>query len=570
MALGLVFTAALARAQQPTAPDTPPDGRVSGAVDDYVKKAMARQHIPGLSLVVIRDGKVIKAVGYGRASLELDVPARPETVYELASATKPFVATAIMLLVQDGKLGLDEKISKYLENTPEAWTDITVRHLLSHTSGIKDYLAGMGRDFQYDTPAEQIARAVMREPLNFAPGEKWAYSNTGYVLLGMIVHKVSGKSYDALLQERVFKPLGMKATRRDSHDEVVPNRATGYLWAGGGLRNAEFLKYLMMHHGDGGILSTAPDLAKFDAALSTDRLLSAPNRDALWAPVKHNGGKTHGYGLGWFLEDVNGHKHVYHAGGSPGANTMISRYPDDKLSVIVLTNGGAAYMQGLDRGIAQRYIPGLFSHKVVKLEPAVLDSYTGYYNAYGQQILKVTREGDVLVLDDGGRLANEFLPLSDTSFVAADADRGFTVRRTATGAVEQMTLRLGSDKMPVQPIGPLFSALKPQAGIDEALARKVEAVLKALAVGGQAVERVDALAPQARKDYARGSVPEYGGIQSVSVLGAQDVAGRGIERHGAKVSRVLYVRVRTEKVEHNVLVFLTEDGSVTDEDLLRD
>jgi CubicO group peptidase (beta-lactamase class C family) len=570
LAACLVFTAALVRAQPPLRPDKQ-DDPVSDAVDDYIKKAMSRQHIPGLSLVVTRDGKVIKAKGYGLASLELGVPARPETVYELASATKPFVATAIMLLVQDGKIGLEDKISKYLENAPEAWKDITVRHLLSHTSGIKDYLSDLRRDFPHDTSPEKFAQAVMREPLKFAPGEKWAYTNTGYVLLGMIVLKVSGKSYDAFLEERVFKPLGMSATRCDTPDEVVPGRAVGYLWAGpGGLRNAEYLKYLMMNHGDGGILSTAPDLARFDAALSTDRLLSAPNRSALWAPVKLNDGKTHGYGLGWFLEDVNGHKHVYHPGGCPGASTMISRYPDDKLSVIFLTNGGAAYAQGLDLGIAQRYIPGLVTHKAVKLDPAVLDSYTGYYNAYGHQVLKVTREGEVLVLDDGGRLANEFLPLSDTSFVAADADRGFVVRRTATGAVERMTLRLGSDEMPVQRIGPLFSALEPQAGADGALIRKVEAVLKALAAGGRAVEQVPDLAPQARKDYARGPVPEYGGIQSLALLGAQDVAGRGIERHGGKVSRVLYVRVRTEKAARNVLVYLTEDGLVTDEDVLRD
>ena len=569
--LGVAFIAALARAQHPSLRDTPPDGQVSDAVDDYIKKAMSRQHIPGLSLVVVRDGKVVKAKGYGLASLELGVPASPETVYGLASATKPFVATAILLLVQDGKISLEDKVSKYLNETPEAWKSVTIRHLLSHTSGIKDYSSDLRRAFPHDTSPEKFAQEVMREPLNFAPGEKWAYSNTGYVLLGMVVLKASGKSYDAFLQERVFKPLGMKATRRDSPDEVVPNRAAGYLWAGGGsLRNAEFLKYLTMNQGDGGILSTAPDLAKFDAALSTDRLLSAPSRDVLWTPVKLNDGKTHGYGLGWFLEEVNGHKHVYHAGGSPGANSMISRYPDDRLTVIFLTNGGAAYAQGLDLGIAQRYVPGLISYKAVKLEPAVLDSYTGYYNAYGQQLLKVTREGGVLVLDDGGRLTNEFVPVSDTEFVAADADRGFTVLRTAKGAVERMTLRLGSDEMAVQRIGPLISSLKPQLGADAALTRKVEAVLRAMAKGGKAVEQVPGLAPQTRRDYSHMGVPEYEGIQSISLLGAQDVAGRGIERHGSKVSRVLYVRIRTEKAPRNVLVYLTEDGLVTDEDVLRD
>jgi CubicO group peptidase (beta-lactamase class C family) len=541
------------------------------AVDDYIKTAMARQHIPGLSLAVLREGKIIKAKGYGLASLELGVPAGPETVYELASATKPFMATSIMLLVQDGKISLEDKISKYLESTPETWKDITVRHLVSHTSGIKDYLSDLHHDFPHDTTPERFAEVVSKEPLNFAPGEKWAYSNTGYILLGMIVQKVSGKCYDALLEERVFKPLGMKATRLDSSDEIVPNRAVGYLWSGpGGLRNAEFLKYLMMNHGDRGILSTVSDLARFETALSTDRLLTASSREAMELPVKLSNGKTHDYGFGWFLENVNGHNHIFHPGGSPGAASMISRYPDDKLAIIFLTNGGAPYVQGLDRGIAQRYIPGLVSHKVIKLDPAILDSYAGYYNAYGHQILKVVREKDALVLDDGGRLTDEFQSLSETKFVASDADRGFTIVRSSKGVVQEMTLRLGPDEMQVQRIGPLISSLKPQTDSHAGLLRRVEAVLKALAEGGKSVEQVANLAPQARKDYAHGSAPEYKGIESISLISAQDVSGRGIERHGAKVSRVLYLKVRTTKASRNVLVYLTEDDLVTDEDVLRD
>ena len=170
--LGVAFLAALARAQHPSPRDMPPDGQVSDAVDDYIKKAMSRQHIPGLSLVVVRDGKVVKAKGYGLASLELGVPASPETVYELASATKPFVATAILLLVQDGRISLEDKVSKYLNETPEAWKSVTIRHLLSHTSGIKDYSSDLRRAFPHDTSPEKFAQEVMREPLNFVPGEK--------------------------------------------------------------------------------------------------------------------------------------------------------------------------------------------------------------------------------------------------------------------------------------------------------------------------------------------------------------------------------------------------------------
>ena len=181
-----------------SAADTPPGDQDADDVDLYIKTSMARQHIPGLSLAVIRDGKIIKAKGFGLASVELNVPARPETVYELASATKPFVATAIMLLVQDGKISLEDKVSKFVEDAPDTWKGITVRHLLTHTSGIKDYLGDLRRDFPHDTPPEKIVRAAIEAPLNFTPGEKWSYSNTGYVLLGMIVRKVSGKSYRRL------------------------------------------------------------------------------------------------------------------------------------------------------------------------------------------------------------------------------------------------------------------------------------------------------------------------------------------------------------------------------------
>ena len=185
----------------------------------------------------------------------------------------------------------------------------------------------------------------------------------------MIVRNLSGKSYDAFLAERVFKPLGMNDTRHDSPDEVVSNRAVGYLWSGlGGLRNGDFLKYLMTNHGDRGILSTVLDLAKWDAALSTDSVLTSSSKEAIWSPVKLNYGSTFDYGLGWFLGSINGHRHIYHPGGAPGTATIISRYPDDRLTVIVSTNGGAAYVQGLDLGIAQRYIPGLVTHAAVHLE----------------------------------------------------------------------------------------------------------------------------------------------------------------------------------------------------------
>src|SRR5579871_825845 len=428
------------------------------AVDDYIRARMQKEHIPGLSLAVLRDGKVIKEQGYGYASLEFKVPASPEAVYELASTTKPLMATAVLLMVQEGKLSLDAKLSQFIANTPDSWRDITVRHLLSHTSGIKDYSSDLRRDFPQDTPPEQIVRAAMEAPLNFAPGTKWAYSNTGYVLLGMIVQKVSGETYDALLQERVFRPYGMTHTRRDTPDEVVPNRAVGYLWFGGAYHNGEFLKFLMTNHGDRGILSTVRDLAKWDAALSDDTLLTATTRQAMWTPViPCDAGSSFpsAYGLGWFIKTIHGHRQISHPGGAPGTSAMLSRYPNDHLTVILLANCENAFMQELDLGVARHYIPDLLPSAEVRLRPEQLAACTGYYNAYGSQLLKVTRAKTALVLDDGGGVNNDFMPLSDTRFLAAEADRGFAVTRDTRGDVTGAMLRLGKDEMAVQRIGPL-------------------------------------------------------------------------------------------------------------------
>jgi CubicO group peptidase (beta-lactamase class C family) len=547
-----------------------PVGAAADEVDNYIVKSMSRQHIPGLSLVILRDGKIIKAKGYGLASIQFHVPASPETVYELASATKPLVATAIMMLVQDGKVSLDDKISTYIDNTPDAWKSITVRNLLTQTSGIKDYANDLHQDFQWDTPPEKIVQAVMSAPLNFAPGDKWSYSNTGYVLLGMIIQKVSGQTYDAFLDERVFKPLGMKNTRRDVPDDVVPNRAIGYLWTGpGGLRDADFLKYTITHQGDSGILSTVLDLAKWDVAFSTAGILTPSTRDLMWTPVRLNDGSTHGYGLGWFVESVNGHRHIFHPGGLPGTSTNISNYPEDKLTVILLANGGAAYMQALDLGVAQRVIPDLAPRGVVHLSPALLDSYCGYYNAYGSQVLIVTRDGDTLILDDGGRVTEAFLSVSNNKFVAEDADRGFDLVKAENGAVTGMVLRLGPDEMRGgQRIGSLASSLKPQPDPDPVLTKNIETVLRAFAGGGKAVEETPNIAPGARHDYSQGPSPELNEIQSIAFVAVLAVEDRDIERHGGKVDRVVLYRMNVKNGYRYVLVYLTIKGEVTDEDVV--
>jgi len=328
-------------------------------VDDYVRSEMREQHVPGLSLAVVRNGEVVKAQGYGLASLELNAPATAETVYPIASVTKQLTAAAILLLVQDGKLGLDNKISRYLEKTPPAWREVTVRHLLANTSGIKDHLNEMHGKTCNGTSPEEIASHLGELPLNSAPGSQWLYSNTNYLLLGMILQRVSGKAFDQFLAERVFRPLGMKATRRNSPGDVVPNRAAGYVWDGTEVRNSPFLDPTLYDNADTGLLSSVLDLARWDAALYGNGVLDESSRERMWTPVKLANGSTYPYGFGWHLDDVNGHRLVYHDGNRADGSSMIGRYLDDRLTVIVLANRSDVNTGRIARHVAGLMMPAL-------------------------------------------------------------------------------------------------------------------------------------------------------------------------------------------------------------------
>lgn len=388
-------------------------------VDDYVKAEMQRQHIPGISIVVIKDGKVIKVEGYGLANVELNVPARPETVYKIGSVSKQLIATGIMLLIEEGKLSLDDKISKFLEGTPDTWKEITVRHLLTHTSGIVREAPGFDPlKIQNDADVIKTAYAL---PMRFAPGEKWEYCNVGYFSLAEIIRKVSGKTWGDFLNERLFKPLEMNATRTTTMTETVQNRANGYVWRNGKLDNAGI--YFALRP-SGAFLSTVLDLAKLDAALYTDKILKQSTLSQMLMPVKLNSGATHPYGFGWELSSVAGHKLVHHGGSLPGFRAQFSRFVDDKLSVVVLTNGENANPNLIALGIAALYIPGLFpERRVAKIDPQILDAYIGQYQ-HPSVIFTITREGDKLVLQQGSSPEKSYLlPESASDFFANENRR---------------------------------------------------------------------------------------------------------------------------------------------------
>jgi CubicO group peptidase (beta-lactamase class C family) len=319
---------------------------------------MKRQHVPGLSLAVVRDGKVVKAKGYGLASVELDVPATADTVYQSGSLGKQFTATAVMLLVEEGKLGLDDKVSKYLSAAPASWKDITLRHVLTHTAGIKNY-GPKDLDYRKDYTEDELLKLAASFPLDFEPGTKWSYSNTGYVILGILLSKVTGHFYGDFLKERIFGPLGMSTARIISEPDIIHNRAAGYRLDKGQLKNQAYVSPSLNTTADGSLYLTVHDLAKWDAALYTEKLLKRSSLEQMWMPVKLKDGKTTPYGFGWALGEVNGHKIIEHGGAWQGFTTHIARHVDDKLTVIVLTNLAGANPSRVAAGVAALYDPAL-------------------------------------------------------------------------------------------------------------------------------------------------------------------------------------------------------------------
>jgi CubicO group peptidase (beta-lactamase class C family) len=319
-------------------------------VDAFIATEMEKQHIPGMALAIVTNGQIAFAKGYGFANIEHQVPVRSETVFQSASMGKQFTSAAIMLLVQDGKLDLKDKIKKYFPEAPDTWNDITLHHLLTHTSGLpndypdKDYL----RDF---TEAELLARAETF-PLEFNPGEKWSYSNVAYKILGFLIGKVAGKFYGDFLQERIFQPFGMTTASIISESDIVPNRAAGYRLVDGKLKNQAWVSPTMNTTADGSLYLSVYDMAKWDASLYDDKLLSKASLKQIWTPVTLNDGKTFPYGFGWELGEINKHRLVQHTGAWQGFKSCITRFPDDGLTVIVLANLAQANPKFLAHGVA--------------------------------------------------------------------------------------------------------------------------------------------------------------------------------------------------------------------------
>lgn len=332
------------------------------AVDQYVRAEMEKQKIPGLALLVSRDGKPVRAQGYGFSNVELQVPVKPETVFQSGSVGKQFTATAVMMLVEEGKLNLEDPLTKFFPGAPASWKQVTVRELLSHTGGFTDYPKTF--NFRKDYTEAEILKIVEGIPLAYPPGTKWSYANLGYATLGILIHKVTGKFYGDFLQEHIFKPLDMNTARIISEADIIPNRAAGYRLVKGELKNQEWVAPGINTTADGSLYFSINDLAKWDAALYTEKLLKRSSLEQMWTVANLKNGRPNPdhYGFGWSIEEKKGHKVIGHGGSWQGFKTHISRYVDDKLTVVVLINHGDAEPGPIADRVAELYLSGTVGH----------------------------------------------------------------------------------------------------------------------------------------------------------------------------------------------------------------
>ena len=324
--------------------------------DDLVAQAMRKDHIPGLSLAVVKGGRVVKIRGYGLADVEQHVAAEANTVYQTGSIGKQFTAMLVMMLVGDGVLKLDDKITKYVGTPNPAWRDITIRMLLTHTSGISNDALDDGNMSLTYTP-EQVLKMIAKTPLDFAPGTKWKYSNCGYELLGFIIQKATGTFYGDLLARRVWTPLAMAQTRIIDLADIVPHRAPGYVWASGKLQNQPYVSQSWNTTADGSMYTSVEDMVKWVQALDAQRFISAAAYREMYTPVRLANGKAKPYGFGWEIDSYKGGRVYEHDGVWQGFTGVVTRYVDAHVDVIVLSNmGDSDAVFDLGDSIARAYI----------------------------------------------------------------------------------------------------------------------------------------------------------------------------------------------------------------------
>ncbi len=407
-------------------------------LEQIVQSYVSAHQFMGSVLVAKGDESVLDR-GYGFANLEWDIPNSPATKFRLGSVTKQFTAACVLLLEEKGKLRVEDPVKKYLPDAPAAWDKVTIFHLLTHTSGIPSFtdFPDYAESEAASTTPEKLVDRFRNKPLEFEPGTKWKYSNSGYVLLGYLITKVSGETYQQFMQENVFTPLGMKDSGYDSNSAIIHHRAAGYTPSKDGIINAGFIN-MTIPYSAGGLYSTTGDLLRWERGLFGGKVLSDASLQKMITPFKDN------YAFGLFVETRNGHKEISHGGGIEGFNTFLAYWPEDKLSIVVLSNlnGGAPGDIGGKLGAVMHGEPVVLAseRKEISVSPEVLKSYVGTYELVPGVDMVITLDGGQMMTQLTGQPKFPLYAQSETLFFLKVVDAQVEFSKDASGKVTQATL----------------------------------------------------------------------------------------------------------------------------------
>lgn len=420
----------------------PPDRPATAAASRFTPYMEAAAAVDGFSgaVLVSRGNQTLYEAGFGLADREHDVPNTPVTKFRLGSITKQFTAMAVMILQERGKLNVDDLIGTHLGEIPDAWKEITIRHLLTHTSGVPNYTNFFGMmQTTVRTPAtvDRVIASFRDRPLDFKPGERFSYSNSGYILLGRIIEKASGQTYERFLKQEIFDPLGMADTGYDHRETVLPGRAEGYERKGETIQNADYID-MVWPFAAGALYSTVRDMATWDRALTAGKLISKDSYKAMFTPFKD------GYGYGWGITTRDGHTEISHGGGIHGFQTQIIRVPDEGLCVVVLSNVvpsvAGRVAQALLTLAQGRDVSPPKAKVVAAIDPNTFDTLAGRYQLAPGAVLSFRRDGDRYFGQLTGQDELEIYPASETEFFLRVVDASVTFEKDKNGRATHVTL----------------------------------------------------------------------------------------------------------------------------------
>ena len=447
----LVPVSAYAQAAAPAAAVVPAraagldPAALQGKVDELLKAHVKVNDFSG-TILLAKDGKPLVTKGYGFANIEWQIPNTPQTRFRIGSVTKQFTSMMVMQLREQGKVKVEDSLCVYVTPCPEVWKPVTIHHLLTHTSGIPSYtgIPAWRETNMVPKTTEQMVAIFRDLPLQWVPGEKYAYNNSGYFLLGVVIEKITGKKYEQALAEMILKPLGLKDTGYDWPGTILPQRADGYEGIGESIRNAAALD-MQQPYSAGALYSTVGDLLTWEQSLYTDKLLPEAARRIMWTPFKNN------YAYGWSIAEPSpstfGHKRIAHSGGINGFSAMLIRVPDENVTAIVLSNNSTVNAGLVARDLLAVYYGQPYTvpvaPTVARVDPAIFDAYLGEYQLEPNFTVTITRDGASLFAQATGQGKFEVFPESATKFFAKVAPITIVFVKGADGQVTHLELAQG-------------------------------------------------------------------------------------------------------------------------------